>query len=289
MIDTASLPVLASSNLLLFVPADRPERFAKALEAGADAVVIDLEDAVASARKAMARDGLSMAAAMIASASCPVILRLNARGDMEHEADCKAAATLELAAVMLPKAEKSEDVAAVGAAVGRPVIALVESALGLAAARALARAAGRLAFGSIDFAADLGCAHEREALLAARSELVIASRLAGLAPPLDGVTTAMRDADRVRADAAYAAMLGFGGKLLIHPAQVAPARDGFQPSAEEVAWAERVLAAGDGAAAVDGAMVDAPVRLRAERILQRADRRRSSHHNHISRTEGRNP
>jgi citrate lyase subunit beta/citryl-CoA lyase len=149
-------------------------------------------------------------------------------------------------------------------------MALIESARGLVAARAIALASARLAFGSIDFAADLGCAHGREALLAARLELVIASRLAGIAPPIDGVTDAVRDPDQVRADATHAAALGFGGKLLIHPAQIAPARAGFQPNAEEIAWAERVLAAGDGAVTVDGALVDAPVRIRAKQIRRRA-------------------
>lgn len=270
MIDNQSMSLLASSNLLLFVPADRPERFAKAFEAGADAVVIDLEDAVMPERKVMARDALINAAGMIASAPCPVIVRVNARGHVEHDADCEAAARLEFAALMLPKAETAEAVLAVTASAGLPVMALVESVQGLSTTRLIASVAVRLVFGSIDFAADLGCAHERDALLAARSELVFASRLAGLAPPIDGVTTAVRDPDRVRADAAYAVMLGFGGKLLIHPAQVAPAREGFRPSAEDVAWAERVLASGDGVVAVDGAMVDAPVRLRAERIRDRS-------------------
>ena len=141
------------------------------------------------------------------------------------------------------------------------------------AARRIAGAGARLAFGSIDFAADIGCAHVREALLSARSELVLASRLAGRAAPLDGVTTSINDPDLVRGDAAHAAMLGFGGKLLIHPAQVEPARAGFRPTPDELAWAERVLAAGrDGrATTVDGAMVDAPVRLRAEQVRRRAD------------------
>ena len=156
------------------------------------------------------------------------------------------------------------------AALGGGAIALIESARGLAAARDIARACGRLAFGSVDFAADLGCAHTREALLLARLELVLASRLAGLPAPLDGVTTAIHDDALVESDARHAAELGFGGKLLIHPKQVAAALRGFAPGEAEIAWARRVLAAGgDGAVAVDGMMIDAPVRLRAERILSR--------------------
>jgi citrate lyase subunit beta/citryl-CoA lyase len=113
-------------------------------------------------------------------------------------------------------------------------------------------------------------AHLREALLLARSELVLASRLGGLAAPLDGVTASLGDGQLAEDDARYAAELGFGGKLCIHPAQIAPVKRGFEPSAVEIAWAERVLAAADdGAAVVDGAMVDAPVRARARRIMAR--------------------
>ena len=127
-----------------------------------------------------------------------------------------------------------------------------------------------LAFGSIDFCADLGCAHTRAALSAARCEIVLASRLAGIGAPLDGVTTAIDDAAAIESDARHARELGFGGKLLIHPRQVAPALAGLMPDAAEIEWARRVVAAADGASRVDGAMVDAPVRLRAEAILSRA-------------------
>jgi citrate lyase subunit beta / citryl-CoA lyase len=265
-------PMVDFSSLMspLFVPADRPERYAKAFAAGADAVIIDLEDAVAPDRKAQARDALSAAGGMIAQAPCPVMVRINAHGQSDHELDRRLVAGLPIAAVILPKAESAAIVAGLAAATSHPVLALIESVRGLAAARAIAEVSARLAFGSIDFAVDLGCAHEREALLAARSELAIASRLAGLAGPIDGVTTRVRDPDLVRSDATYAARLGFGGKLLIHPAQIAPAREGFRPSADDIAWAERILASGDGAVALDGAMVDAPVRARAEQIRRRA-------------------
>lgn len=265
-------PTLAAVALPLFVPADRPERFAKAFAAGADAVLIDLEDAVPPEGKAPARAALAAARDAIAAAPCPVLVRVNAAGTPWHAGDLAVAAALPLAGIVLPKAESAAAVTAAARASGCAVVALVESAAGLAAARDTARAAARLAFGSIDFAADLGCAHTREALLAARAELVLASRLAGLAGPLDGVTAAYGDAAAVADDARHAARLGFAGKLLIHPAQVAPARAGFAPGAEERAWAERVLAASPqgGAVAVDVAMVDAPVRLRAEAIMRRA-------------------
>jgi citrate lyase subunit beta / citryl-CoA lyase len=143
-------------------------------------------------------------------------------------------------------------------------------------AREIAAAGARLIFGSIDFAADIGCAHSREALLFARFAVVLASRLAGAPAPIDGVTTAFNDSGLVRDDAAYAASLGFGGKLLIHPAQIKPAAAGLLPGQAETAWTSRVLAvAGNGgAAALDGMMIDRPVRMRAEQILSRAQRGR---------------
>jgi citrate lyase subunit beta/citryl-CoA lyase len=113
-------------------------------------------------------------------------------------------------------------------------------------------------------------AHVREAMLAARSEIVLASRLAGLPAPIDGVTTAIDDEEMIADDARYAAALGFGGKLCIHPRQIAAVRRGFAPAEADVAWAQRVLAAPEGGAvSVDGMMVDAPVRLRARNILSR--------------------
>ena len=250
----------------LFVPADRPERFEKAAAAGADAVILDLEDAVAADAKDAAR-----AALRSGFASVPVLVRVNGLGTPWHVADMAALAGHAFSAVMVPKAEAGEAFEALCKASSAPVVALVESARGLADARRIAGTANvaRIAFGSIDFCADLGCAHIRDALQAARCELVLASRLAGLVAPIDGVTTAIDDADAISGDARHARDLGFGGKLAIHPRQIAPIRAGFAPDDAEVAWARKVLASGDGAAAVDGAMVDEPVRLRARAILGR--------------------
>lgn len=266
-------PLWSGRLVALFVPATRPDRFAKALAAGADAVIVDLEDAVGTAEK----DGARTAAAAI-PAGGTVLLRVNAVGTPWHDADVEMARVAPLAGIVLPKAESAGEVAQVAARLGggRPVVALIESARGLAAARAIAAVpqVARLAFGSIDFAADLGCAHVRDALLAARAELVLASRLAGRGGPVDGVTALLNDAALAGDDAAHAAALGFTGKLCIHPSQVAPVRRGFAPSEADIAWARRIvaaLAAGGSVVTVDGAMVDAPVRLRAERILARAE------------------
>ena len=143
--------------------------------------------------------------------------------------------------------------------------------MGVGHVRAIASWCDRLVFGSIDYCSDMGLAHNQTALLHARSEIVLASRIAGLVAPLDGVTTSTNDTALIEADASHSAALGFGGKLLIHPAQIIPARRGFGPSLDEIAWAKRILEAtqSSGAFAVDGAMVDAPVIAQAEAILNR--------------------
>ncbi|WP_157094208.1 HpcH/HpaI aldolase/citrate lyase family protein [Brucella pseudogrignonensis] len=251
----------------LFVPANRPERFAKAAASGTDAVILDLEDAVAVDAKDAARDALATD-----FTDLPVIVRINAHGTPWHDADVAAVSALRPAAVILPKAEDAGVTAVVAAALGVPVIALIESAQGLAHARAIAQAPGvvRLAFGSVDFCADLACAHLREVLLPARSELVLASRLAGIAAPIDGVTVQLDDLSVSHDDAAHARALGMTGKLCIHPKQIAEVRRAFAPTEKEIDWAHRVIASGDGAVSVDGAMVDEPVRIRARAILAEA-------------------
>lgn len=265
MAQTAALSLVRAP---LFVPANRPERFAKAAASGADAVILDLEDAVAAADKAKARAALSAG-----FTDLPVIVRVNAPGTPWHGDDVAAAIAAEATALMLPKAEAPEALrAVVAAAPGLPVIALVETARGLAQARSLAAVPGvvRLAFGSVDFCADLGCAHLREVLLPARFELVMAARLAGIAAPIDGVTTRLDDPATTLDDARHARALGMTGKLCIHPGQVASVQEAFAPTEAELDWARRILATGDGAVAVDGEMVDGPVRLRARALLATA-------------------
>ncbi|MBX5137677.1 CoA ester lyase [Rhizobium lentis] len=250
----------------LFVPGNRPERFEKAAASGADAIIIDLEDAVPAEAKDAAR-----AALKADFTGLPVIVRVNGEGTPWHTDDIAAVSKMPLAALIVPKAEMGGGLAALAAGLQLPVLPLVESAQGLSQAREIAALPGvmRLVFGSVDFCADLGCAHTREALLAARSELVLASRLAGLPAPVDGVTTSIDNSELIKSDAHYGLELGFGGKLAIHPRQIEAIRSGFRPQPSEIAWAKKILASGDGACAVDGAMVDEPVRIRARSILAR--------------------
>ncbi len=255
----------------LFVPGDRPERFGKAAASGADAVILDLEDAVSPSAKETARQRVREASLDIIR-----IVRINAIGTPWHVDDLAAVLAIPRCAIMVPKAEASPAFAELSrriTASGAAVVALVETARGLAGAREIAAIAGvsRLAFGSIDYCADIGCEHVREALLPARGELVLASRLAGLPQPWVGVTTEVADAAVAGHDAHHARSLGYRGKLCIHPAQVALIKAAFHPTDDEVAFARKVMASGDGAVSIDGAMVDEPVRKRARQILDRAD------------------
>lgn len=254
----------------LFVPADRPQLFAKAAAAGADAVILDLEDAVSDDRKAEARAQVKAAPDL----GLPVVVRCNPPASRHFAEDMAALRDSRFDAVMLPKYEMRADAEAVLRLVGRevPIIALVETAAGLLnafVAHSL-KGASQAAFGSLDFAADIRCRHEFEELRCARSLLVLAARAAGLPAPLDGVTLDIRDPQAVARDAAAARQLGFGGKLCVHPAQIAPARAAFRPSPEELAWAQRIVAAAasGGVSNVDGTMVDAPVLARARQILR---------------------
>ncbi len=248
-----------AATTFLFVPGDRPDRFGKAVASGADVVILDLEDAVApsakEAARASVRDWLGRDRAMV---------RINAPGTPWFDADAAMVAARGVP-VMVPKAETPGVLAGF-----REVIALVETARGVEAAGELAAVPSvrRLAFGSIDLAAELGVAPEdREPFAYARSRLVIASAAAGLAPPVDGVTTDLRDPSRLAEDVRYARRMGFGGKLCVHPEQVGPVRDGFAPTEAELTWARRVLAAGDPVSVVDGRMVDKPVLARARHLL----------------------
>jgi citrate lyase subunit beta/citryl-CoA lyase len=254
----------------LFVPGNRPERFDKACEAGADAVIVDLEDAVAPQDKASARDAVRG----WLGASRSVFLRINAADTDWFDADAAIVALPGVAGVVLPKSENAAALAQLHRRAPKArLVPLVETALGLWNAREVASAPGveRLAFGSIDFQLDVGITGEGEELLYARSQIVLASRVADRKPPIDGVTVALDDPAVLCADVARARRLGFGGKLCIHPKQVAGVNAGFMPPAEEIEWARKVIAAANTAGAnavrVDGKMIDRPIIERARGVL----------------------
>jgi citrate lyase subunit beta/citryl-CoA lyase len=259
----------------LFVPGNRPEQYAKALAAGADAVIVDLEDAVPPEDKHTARQHV----AEWLSTERSVLLRINGTETSWFQDDIRLCHSPGVIGILLPKTQRLEDVASLAYMVPRkPILPLIETAIGFSNAVALGVQPGvqRLVFGSIDFQVDMGIDGDGEELLYFRSQLVLASRLANLQPPVDGVFIQMKDLERLRVDTQRSRRLGFGAKLCIHPNQVAVVNDSFSPSAEELAWAQRVLEAvqraGGGAIAVDGKMVDLPVTLKAQGIL-RASRR----------------
>lgn len=275
-------PALAWARTFLFVPGDRPERHARALDSGAGGVIVDLEDAVAPERKAQARAGLAASfAALPTEARSRLLVRVNACDTPWHAEDRAAVAALAsrgwIAGVVLPKAERAADLAALAAAIGTgcALLPLVESVAGLDAVDALAAAPQvlRLVFGHLDFQVDAGlaCGPEEAELVPVRLALVLASRRAGLAPPVDGIATEWRDTTRLAAESLRARRGGFGAKLCIHPAQVPHVQAAFAPSAAELDWARRVCdavqAAGGGVVNVDGRMVDAPVLKQAQRLL----------------------
>lgn len=267
---TTTAAPIGDAATFLFVPGGRPERFAKAAAAGADVVILDLEDAVAPESKDTARD--EVAAWVAAGNQC--VVRINACRTPWHERDLAALAGSGCA-VMLPKAQYPADVSRVVDAIGESAtVALIETARGVLAAQQIAAVPGvtRLAFGSFDLAAELAVdPADRHALLGARNALVLASAAAGLPGPVDGVTAEIDDPAVLSDEAQYGRRLGFSGKLCIHPRQISVVAAALRPTDVERAWAQRVLTSVtvDGVGVVDGAMVDRPVIDRANRILRR--------------------
>lgn len=273
---------LVEARSFLFVPGNRPERFEKAVRAGADAVILDLEDAVPAAEKDGAREAIRTQWPALAALGLPLLVRINADGSAAFDADVALLAALPgLAGVMLPKAESAASLQRLHERLPEvALVPLIESAAGLDGVKAIAAAPGvlRLAVGHIDFMADLGlsCNEDEAELLPLRFAVAMATRLASLAPAIDGVTVQTGDEDRLHSDTLRARRLGYGGKLCIHPRQPAGVHAAFAPGEQEVAWARRVVEAdaraGGAAVQLDGRMVDAPVVLQARRTLARAQR-----------------
>jgi len=253
------------ARTFLFVPASRPERFDKAVASGADVVILDLEDAVAPQEK----DESRLNVARWLAAGGRAVVRVNGRGTRWFQDDVVLAASA--AAIVLPKTETPEDVDEVNSG-ETPVIALLETPKGVLNAERICahRSVIRAAFGNVDFAARLGVDPSSITALAhARSHLVYASSAADCAPPIDGVTTSIQDADQLRADASHSRHLGFGAKLLIHPSQVGPVDEIFRPTQAEILWARTVLdVVSSGVGVVEGHMVDEPVLQRARSLLE---------------------
>lgn len=266
-------PAVAGARSFLFVPGDRPTWIAKAAASHPDVIVVDLEDAVAESDKVTARSHL--AGAVEQAGDSALLVRVNGAGTRWYDDDVAAVRTVG-AGLMLPKSADRATVETLGGHTELPaLVLLVETATGVRRCGELAALPGvtRLALGHLDLAAELGVDPRRSPTLDhARAELVLASTAAGLPGPVDGVTAELGDDRQLRDDLSRAVSFGMDAKLLIQPGQVALCHEALAPTPEQVRWARRVLATGSGGAArVDGAMVDAPVRARARRIVDRCD------------------
>lgn len=270
------LASLTAARTYLFVPGTRPDRFGKALASGADAVVLDLEDAVAPEHKTAARAHVAgWLQTTDPTDRARSVVRINDSTSDWFADDLTALLGTGVAQIMLPKTEQAQQVRFVVEALpGAQVLALIETARGVAQVDEIAGAIGvaRLVFGTLDFALDLDLDISRDAvgLNHAAARIALASRVADLPAPVAGVTPQLNDEARLLADLGMARCHGFGAKLCIHPNQVQPIHRALRPSEAELAWARRVLAAdaaSPGAARLDGRMVDAPVVRQARRTL----------------------
>lgn len=271
---------LAAARSFLFAPGSDERKLEKALEAGADAVVFDLEDAVVPAEKERARALVVDRLAAPAGESLRLV-RVNAAASPWLGDDVTALAGAALDALVLPKS--SPEALSHVAGLGVPVVALVESAGGLRAAYDLACSplVHGLMLGAVDLGLELGLepGAEGHELLFARSSLVVDSAAANVRPPIDQVWVDIRDHDGLERDCLRARALGLRGKACIHPAQIPVVNAAFAPSDDELARAQAVVAAyeeaaadGRGAVALDGEMIDLPVVERARQTLANAKR-----------------
>lgn len=264
---------------LLFVPANRPERFDKALASGADAIIIDLEDAVPASEKDAASAALSQWLEHQPANS--VLIRINGTGSPWFSQDISLCRSSAVAGIVVPKADDPVALTELAHSIEKPLLPFIESALAFSRLNCLAAVpnVSRLLFGKLDLALDLGMDYpppagdplDETAFLYARSQLVMSSRVHGLGAPIDAVYTALYDAKGLTDYARQGMRLGFSGFLLIHPAQVAPAQKALTPTSAQISWAKHVLAAEErekgAVVAVSGNMVDVPVMARAKRIM----------------------
>lgn len=264
----------------LFVPGTEGDKIKKALASSADAVVIDLEDAVAPAAKDEAREVIQscLETALDSSRAKPQrILRCNGTQTEDFPKDLALASSVGFDALMVPKCESAEDMVAMRPW-PREVIPLVETALGIHQLEAFLTAhpgIKRAAFGAVDFALDLGLewTADGEERRFAMSRLALVSRALRLGPPIDAAFPLLREAEVFLKDVRRGRALGFFGKLVIHPSQVAPVHSVYSPSELERTKAARIVehfekAGEKGAFVLDGQLIDLPVYLQAKQVLE---------------------
>ena len=262
---------LFDKRAILFLPASNPRAIARARVSAADLVVLDLEDAVKPTDKLDAR------AAAVAAVAEPwpmlVAIRINGTASEWHAADVAAVAASKSDLVIVPRASSASEIEAVAAAIARPVAAMIETAAGVLAAPLVARVAAALIAGTNDLSADLRLPTiDRSALVYALQSILVAARAAGI-PAFDGVFNRLDDQAGLAAECADSRRLGFDGKSLIHPDQIAACHAAFAPGADELARAERLVAAASGGAErFEDAMIETMHVEAAKRLLMRAAR-----------------
>ena len=260
---------LFDKRALLFLPASNPRAIAKARASDADLVILDLEDAVKPEDKEMARE--AAVAAVADPWPMPVAIRINGPGTEWHGADVVAAMHSAAPMFVLPRVEGRDELAFFRQQTGRPVAAMIETANGVLAAATIAHEAVALIAGTNDLAADLRLSSNagRAPLQMALQSIVIAARASGIAV-FDGVFNRLDDDAGFAAEAAEGRAMGFDGKSLIHPNQIAACHAAFAPSPHEIARAERLVAAATGGAErFEGAMIEAMHVEAARRLLAR--------------------
>lgn len=269
----------------LFVPANKKDFFPKALRCGADAIILDLEDSVHPSEKPSARENIIdwLREFKIKPDTVSIYIRINNPDSDYFYPDVKMLELFsgtELTGLVIPKLEHSDTIVKIQARLPKCLQALsftgiIETARGIHNCETIAASGiSRIAFGSLDYSLDINCQQSREALLYARSRIVIASRIAGLPAPIDCVTPQFSSSDTLTEDSLHASSLGFGAKLCIHPEQVSIISDVFSPDAEKIQWARKVIAQShqNYAFQIDGSMIDLPLIKLATRLLGQKDK-----------------
>ncbi len=284
----------AGLRSFLFAPGNHPRKVQKVFDTGADAVILDLEDAVASSEKVATRE--MVVDAMRQPRRCQGYIRVNSVDSEFHASDIEAVVGPWVDGIVLPKAESADQLVAVADAIGRreralglpsgsvDLMPIIETALGVERSEQLATASDRvkrLAFGAGDYTLDLDYhwTPDEQVLSYARAKIGHASRIAQIEPPIDTVVIQINDDDRFQASAARGRAFGFAGKLCIHPRQVPLANHAFTPSPQEVEHAKAVVvafeqaeASGSASIQLDGYFIDYPIVYKAQRTLALMER-----------------
>lgn len=279
---TNKINAISHNKTWLFVPATRIDRIEKAFASGADAIIVDLEDAVAKQDKAAARDALKnyYDEQNAKQTYRPIWLRINQAGSEEFFKDIVLCQKMpSLAGVLLAKAERAEDIESIHQLTGLPVIALIESAIGLYQIDSMAKATGLTAFsyGFLDLCNDLrvqvGTPSAEIVANQIRYQFIVVSKVHKLAPPIDTIYPDFNDEVGLANRVQLWSQMGMSGMLCIHPKQVATVQQALQPTDRELAFATRVIEeyekSGQAVFKIDGEMVDAPVIARSRQLLER--------------------